>query len=76
LIDKLSEEDCSPESLGIYISIYILSFWYDGILLQINVLVVENPRVNRNLNIEIVQCTVIWTTIRNLGTNIKYVLYI
>ena len=45
-------------------------------LLQINVVAIENPRVNRNLNIEIVQWTIIWTTIRNLGTNIKYVLYI
>ena len=46
LIDKLSEEDGSPESLGIYISIYILSVWFDGILLQVNVCCVVIPWVN------------------------------
>lgn len=72
MIGKLSEEDCSPESIGIYISIYILSVWYDGILLQINVLCIENPRVNSNSNIEKVEFILLcWLTIRNLSTYVE-----
>ncbi len=37
---------------------------------------VENPRVNRNLNIKIEQTFLIWCAVRNLGTYIKYVLNI
>lgn len=71
MVDKLSEEDCSPESIGIYISIYILSVWFDGILLQVNVIFVENPRVNSNGNVEIVEIILCWLTIRNLSTYVE-----
>ena len=40
-------------------------------LLQINILVVENPRVNRNSNIKIEQTFLVWCTVRNLCTYVK-----
>ena len=40
-------------------------------LLQINILVVENPRVNGYSNVEIIEFILCWITIRNLCTYVE-----
>ncbi len=78
LIDKLSEEDCSPESIGIYISIYILSVWFDGILLQVNWLFAYYPLINSNSALHVVVwLLVVWCrTVWNVSTEVVNCIYI
>ena len=78
LIDKLSEEDGSPESIGIYISIYILSVWFDGILLQLNWLLAYYPLINGYSALhEVVRLLIVWCrTVWNVSTEVVNCIYI